>query len=348
MENANQMTPYQRVLAVLEGERPDRTPVVPLVRDWVIRQAGFTVSEAMQDIAKYVYAQFFCLKRFGYDAVRDLSAIHAESEAMGSTLKIPDDGPPSVVDFAVKDYDRDMPKLRIPNPWTDGRLPTILEGIRQLKGMCGTLVPLIAYVQAPFRHAAMLRGSDELMKDTYKRPDKVKELLEITTVSQIVYGIACVHAGADIIFISDPTSSGDAISIKTWEEFALPYTTRVVQAVKRTGVKMIMHICGNTSDRLQSLASTGVDCLSLDSKVDFGYARRVLGSDFPLLGNVDPTLTLPFKEADEVERESREVIEKAGMDGGLILSSGCSVPSITPAENIEAMVRAAREGFGGC
>jgi uroporphyrinogen decarboxylase len=342
MMDDNQMTSYKRIMMAMEGKRPDRTPVFPLARDWVIRQAGFTVSEAIQDITKYVYAQFFCLKKFGYDAVRDLSGIHAESEAMGSTLKIPEDDPPSVVDFIVKDYDRDLPKLRIPNPWADGRLPLILEGIKQLKGLCAQQAPVIAYVQAPFRHASMLRGSDDIMKDTYKRPNKVKDLLEITTVSQIVYGIACVHAGADILFISDPTSSGDAISTKTWEEFGLPYTARVVQAVKKTGVKIIMHICGDTNDRLQSLAETGVDCLSLDSKVDFGYARKVLGENFPLMGNVDPTHTLPFKKPEEVEKEAREVISKAGESGSLILSSGCSVPSITPPENIEALVRVAK------
>jgi len=339
------MTSYERIMMALEGKKPDRTPIFPLVRDWATRQAGFLVSEVIQDVAKHVYAQFFCLKKFGYDAVRDLSAIHAESEAMGSRLKIPDDNPPSVVDFAVKDYDRDLSKLRIPNPWRDGRLPIILEGIKRLKGMCAQQVPVIAYIQAPFRHASMLRGSEEIMKDTYKRPDKVKELLEITTVSQIVYGIACVHAGADIIFISDPTSSGDAISVKTWEEFALPYTSRVVQAVKRTGVRMIMHICGDTSDRLQSLASTGVDCLSLDSKVDFGYARTVLERNLCLMGNVDPAFTLPFKKPEEVAEESREVINKAGMSGSLILSSGCSVPAMTPPENIEAMVRVARDSL---
>jgi len=343
MEDNSQMTSYERIMLALEGKKPDRTPVFPLVRDWAIRQAGFTVSEAIQDVARHVYAQFFCLKRFGYDAVRDLSGIHAESEAMGSRLKIPDDGAPCVVDFAVKDYDRDLAKLRIPNPWTDGRLPIILEGIKQLKGMCAQDVPVIAYIQAPFRHASMLRGSDDIMKDTHKRPDRVKDLLEITTVSQIVYGIACVHAGADIIFISDPTSSGDAISVRTWEEFALPYTSRVVQAVKKTGAKMIMHICGDTSDRLQSLAGTGVDCLSLDSKVDFGYARKVLGEDLALMGNVDPTHSLPFKRPEEVEKEAREVVDKSGMSGSLILSSGCSVPAMTPPENIEAMVRAAKE-----
>lgn len=336
------MTSYERIMMTLEGKRPDRTPVFPLIRDWAIRQAGFKVSEAIQDVAKYVYAQFFCLKKFGYDAVRDLSGIHAEAEAMGSKLKITDDGPPFVVDFIVKDYDRDLPKLRIPNPWADGRLPVILEGIKQLKVMCAQQAAVVAYIQAPFRHASMLRGSEEIMKDTYKQPDKVKDLLEITTVSQIVYGIACVHAGADIIFISDPTSSGDSISVKTWEEFGLPYTSRVVQALKKTGIKTIMHICGDTNDRLQSLAGTGVDCLSLDSKVDFGSARKVLGENFVLMGNVDPTFTLPFKKPDEVEMEAREVINKAGMDGNLILSSGCSVPSITPPENIEAMVRAVK------
>ena len=86
-------------------------------------------------MAKHVYTQFFCLNKFGYDTVRDLSAIHAESEAMGRKLEIKGDGSPAVIDSPVKNYDEDLPRLRIPNPWTDGRLPVILEGIRRLKGM---------------------------------------------------------------------------------------------------------------------------------------------------------------------------------------------------------------------
>lgn len=120
----------------------------------------------------------------------------------------------AIIENAVKNYDEDLTKLRIPNPWTDGRLPIILEGIKRLKGMCDRQIPVIAYIQAPFRNASMLRGFENLMRDLYRKPDRVKELLEITTLSQIYYGIACVHAGADIVQISDPTSSGDAISPK--------------------------------------------------------------------------------------------------------------------------------------
>jgi uroporphyrinogen decarboxylase len=340
------LTSFERMMMVLDGEKPDQIPVWPMVRDWCLRQVGFKVSEAMHSAEKYVYAQYFCMRQFGYDAVRDFAGIHAESEAMGSKLKIPDDDPPSVEDFAVKDYDRDLSRLRIPNPWKDGRLPMLLEGTKRLKELCGASFPVISYIQAPFRHASMLRGSDEIMKDTYKRPDKVKDLLEITTASQIVYGIACVHAGADIIFISDPTSSGDAISVKTWEEFGFPYISRVVREIKKTGVKMIMHICGDTTDRLESMALTGVDCLSLDQKVDLGYARNLLGQRVCLMGNVDPTYTLPFKKPEEVEEESKQAILKAGMNGSFILCSGCGVPAITPPENIRAMVRAARNEEG--
>ena len=341
MAGKSTMSSYKRIMMALEGKRPDRIPVFPLVRDWAIRQAGFKVSEVIQDVAKHVCTQFFCIKKFGYDTVRDLAAIHAESEAMGCKLEIKEDDSPSIIDHVVKDYDRDLPQLRIPNPWRDGRLPVILEGIRQLKGVFAKQVPVISYIQAPFRHANMLRGVDNLMRDIYRRPDKVKELLEITTLSQIYYGIACVHAGADIVHLSDPTSSGDAVSVKVWEEFGLPYTKRVVEAIKRMGVKVTMHICGDTSDRLESLALTGVDGLSLDHKVDFVYAKKVLGDRVCLIGNLNPTDTLVFKNADEVYEEARDLISAIG-PSHFILSGGCAIPAIAPPENIEAMVRAAK------
>jgi len=336
------MSPYDRVMTALQGGQPDRVPVVPIVREWCARQAGFRFCDILDSIEKYVYAQYFCVRHFGYDAVWDLLAIHAESEAMGSVLKIPEDMPPSVLDHVVKDYDKDLPKLRVPDPRKDGRLPFILEGTRRLKDLCRGTYPVVGYIQAPFRHASMLRGSDTAMRDVYKAPAKLKELLEIATESLIVYGQAVVEAGADIICISDPSSSGDAISRKVWEEFGLPYSTRVVHALKKTGVKMFLHICGNTTDRLDSLASTGVDGLSLDQKVDFAQARQILGDSICLIGNVDPAGTLFLGKPEDVARESTYAIRNAGQKGNFILSSGCLMPAEIPPENLQVMVDTAR------
>jgi uroporphyrinogen decarboxylase len=337
-----EMNSYQRVMKALEGGQPDRVPVVPIVREWCARQVGFKFSEILGSVEKYVYAQYFCMRHFGYDAVWDLLAIHAESEAMGCVLKVPEDMAPSVLDYAIKDYDKDLGKLRVLDPQKDGRLPLILEGTRRLKELCKGEYALVGFIQAPFRHASMLRGSEFVMRDVFKAPKKLKELLEIATESQIVYGQAVAEAGADIICISDPTSSGDAVSRELWEEFGHPYTSRVVHAVKKTGVKMFMHICGNTSDRLDTFVTTGVEGISLDQKVDFAHARKTVGDSVCLIGNVDPVGTLFFGKPDDVAREAEYSIRNAGQKGNFILSSGCMMPPEIPPENLQAMVDTAK------
>ena len=112
---------------------------------------------------------------------------------------------------------------------------------------------------------------------------------------------------------------------------------------KKTGVKVFMHICGDTMDRLEMLAATEVDGLSLDSKVDFAIAREKLGPDYLLIGNVDPTNPLALGTPELVFEHCKKVIEQAGLEGHFILSAGCQVPEETPPQNMEAMIKAARD-----
>jgi uroporphyrinogen decarboxylase len=336
------MNSYERMISILQGKKTDVLPVLPMVREWCSKQAGFDFVEEMENVEKHVFAQSYCLKEFGYDAVWDLFAIHAESEAMGSKLKIIRGTPPTVIEPAITDYDEDLPKLKLVDPYTNNRLSTILEGIRQLKRRFRGEIPVMGYIQAPFRHVCMLRGAEEAMRDMYKNKGKLRELCELALYSQVVYGLALISAGADILFVSDPTSSGDAISKKQWEEWGLQLTTRLVSVLKRSGIKILMHICGDTSDRLESLASTGVDGLSLDEKVDFEVARNTLGTNYCLMGNVSTTL-LALGQPEAVAEATREVITKAGKKGHLILSGGCQLADICPPENIMAMVKATRD-----
>ena len=189
----------------------------------------------------------------------------------------------------------------------------------------------------------MLRGTNISCEISPKKKEDARRLLEIVTDSLIVWGVAVVQAGADILQISDPTSSGDAISASFYREWGFPYTKRMVNALKGTGVKLIMHICGNTSDRLKLLADTGVHGLSLDAKVDFGFARETLGDAYLLMGNVEPTEPLAIGTPQMVYEHSKKVIDKAGRDGHFFLSGGCLIPEFAPVENMQAMFRAALE-----
>lgn len=336
------MTSRERVLVAIKGGKPDRVPVYPMVRHWCTRQMGVKFKEAILDPEKYVRAQIYCAEKFGYDTLREMAGMHSESEAMGAVLKFPEDDIPYVVDHPIKDYKKDLPRLRIPDPEKDGRLPAVLYTIRRLKELSAGRFALVCYIQAPFRNACMLRGTEDAMRDMFKRREYLKALLEITTEVAIIYGRAVARAGADVIIVSDPSSSGDAISPRSWEEFAAPYTARVVKVLKEeTGLPIMMHICGDTSDRLASMAATGVDALSLDHKVDMKFAREVLGYSICLIGNVDPVKTICFGNPDDVIEEAKYVMDNAAVNGAFILSSGCGIPAEAPPENVAAMVEAA-------
>ena len=274
------MNSYERVMAAIRGEPLDRVPVIPSVRDWCIRQAGFTFSEAMQAPEKYVFSQYYCVKEYKYDAVFDFFAIHAESEALGSRLLLAEDNPPSIIEPIIKDYSTDLARLRLPNPYKDGRLPQMLTVIRRLKELCDGDIPVIGYCQAPFRHAAMLRGLEYILRDTKKAPEQLRELLEISLTGLIHWGIAVAEAGADIISISDPTVSQDVMSKATWMSFGFPYLKRLADALKKTSKPLKLHVCGDTSDRLDTFVDAGFDILSLDTKVDFQKAGKRWATEF--------------------------------------------------------------------
>jgi uroporphyrinogen decarboxylase len=328
-------------MCVLDGKKPDRPPVVPMIREWCSKQAGHDLTDELDSVEKHVYAQSYSVLQFGYDCVWDMFACHSESEAMGSVLKIVPGYPPSIDIPAVQDYDTDLPKLKLFDPYQNHRLGVILEGMRRLKKQFNGQIPVIGYIQAPFRHVSMLRGTESAMRDLYKNPESLQVLCEIALSSLIVYAVAIINTGVDILFVSDPSSSGDAISKKHWEQWGKPLTTRLIKLVKPTGIKTIMHVCGNNSDRLESMAETGVDGLSLDEGVDFERARKLLGPKFCLMGNVSTSL-LAMGSAEEVAAATRGVIEKAGRDGALLVSGGCIIPDMCPIENIRAMVETAK------
>jgi len=343
MEESNdKMNSYERVMATIRGEQPDRVPVIPAARDWCIRQAGFKFGEVMDSPEKYVFSQYYCVKEFNYDAVWDLFAVHAESEALGSKLRIADDLPPSVIEPIIQDYSRDLPRLRLPNPYKDGRLPKILSIINRLKELCENDIPVLGYCQAPYRHAAMLRGLENVLRDMRKAPESLRELLEISLTGLIHWGIAVSEAGADVICISDPTVSHDVMSKNMWLEFGFPYLKRLVDALKKTSKPLLLHVCGDTTDRLDTFVEAGFDVLSLDTKVDFGLAREKVGDKVCLMGNVCPNTTLLFGTSADAENDSKKVIQQAGLRGKFILSSGCFLSPDTPPDNVRAMVNAVR------
>jgi uroporphyrinogen decarboxylase len=146
----------------------------------------------------------------------------------------------------------------------------------------------------------------------------------------------------DGVALADPTASGDLISRKSFADFALPGIQRVARWVREREAYLFLHICGNTADRLDLIAGSGIHCFSLDHKVDLASAKQLLQGKVCLAGNVDPVEIMLRGTEREVEEKAKECIEIAAPDGGYILMTGCDIPPELPLENVKALLRTVR------
>jgi uroporphyrinogen-III decarboxylase len=109
--------------------------------------------------------------------------------------------------------------------------------------------------------------------------------------------------------------------------------------IKKHDGTFILHICGDTSDRLESILETKPDVFSIDYQVDLAVARKVFGGRSTLLGNVKPAHTLYSGTADACLKECLDCITKGG-NSRYILGAGCDIAPGSPEENVMQMSRA--------
>lgn len=339
--NKEQMTSLERLMAVLSLKEPDRVPVIPAVRDFAIRYAGYKLSECTFEAEKFIDAQIKCLNDFGYDGIMSWGSFPPLEEALGSKFAIFEDSPPALKEPFMKSK-KDMEKLPRLDGRKSGKILVVLKGITELKRRIGPNIPLYAWVSSPFRCACMSRGLETLYMDIIDDPDFVKKLVEYFVEPSVEYATALTEAGADMIMVTNPVANKSCISKKHYQEFVFPFTRKMFSALKEKGIKIIYHICGDWSDRLDLVLEEGAHVLHVD-KIDLSEAKKIMGEKVCLMGNIRSVETMVQGTPTKVEEESYECIRKAGKGGGYILSADCLLPFNTPPENVRAMVDAAKK-----
>ncbi len=119
------------------------------------------------------------------------------------------------------------------------------------------------------------------------------------------------------------------------ERFAVPGLKKLTGWAKGKGVHSILHICGNTSDRLDLFPLTGATTIFFDQKVDIVKAREALEGKMSFGGNLAPVHVLLNQDAAGVEKACRDIVEAVGKAKGFILVPGCDIPPTISYENIK-------------
>lgn len=337
---ADTMTPKERVLGMLQGQKVDRIPSAPLILNRCSRVTGVTVSNFNSDAKVMGEAHVSAWETFGHDIPLMFTTTSTVAEAMGTKLFFPEDDTPWVEKPLVENP-ADVDKVKIADPWQDGRLPVYLGAARHVVNEIGDRVFVGCIFAAPFTTASHLRGTEALIRETYKNPGLVNELLDLAKASAFNMIDALAELGV-VPVIVEPVASASLISPKQFEKFALPHLTEMVELAHQKGMPVCLHICGKTTPIIELMAATGADILSVD-QIDMETAKQKAGDKTCLLGNVKPAETLLKGTPEMVMAEVKEIIEKAGdSPRGLIVSSGCEIPFNTPSENIAALIDATR------
>jgi MtaA/CmuA family methyltransferase len=189
------------------------------------------------------------------------------------------------------------------------------------------------WVEGPCAEAANLRGINRLMTDFYDDPPFVNELLEFVTEVAIAFARAQREAGAELMGVGDAPAS--LIGRPIFEQTIAPHHKKLVQALRAMGVKPRSHICGNTTKICQARAQLGYDIIDIDSPVSLEHARKEMGPETIILGNIPTVAVMERGTADQVRAAAAECHRACGEKH--IISAGCEVPRQTPLENMVAL-----------
>lgn len=201
-----------------------------------------------------------------------------------------------------------------------------------------------AFCKAPFDTLGdSLRGTQPILKDMYRRPDKLLEALDVIADFTISSLLSAPNV-SNIFMVTYPLHKGADgwMSQKQFDTFYWPSLKKVMNALINEGLIQNMFAEGGYNTRLESINEfpKGTVCWYFD-KTDMFKAKQILGSNCAIQGNVPSSLIVTGSAADTKEY-CRKLIEGCGNGGGFILSAG-AIADNPKLENLRAMMAAVRE-----
>lgn len=319
----------------------DRTPV------WFMRQAGrylpayrklrekHSILEICKDPDLAARATLAPIEAFpALDAAIIFSDILLVLEPMGIEIEYTRNGP--VIRNPVRDR-AGVDALRPLDPSRD--LLPMLNAVSIVRSKLPKETALIGFAGGPFTLASYLvKGGPSknylaVKGMMYQAPKLWNRLMSKLAGAVIDLLKAQVDAGADVLQVFD--SWIGVLTPSDYREYVLPHSKRIFDALKGRNVPVI-HFAADAGGLLESMKAAGGDVISIDWRIPLDVARRRLGNDVALQGNLDPAaMTAPRAE---LLRRVDQVLEAAGDGPGHIFNLGHGILPPTPPDHVAAVI----------
>ncbi|MFZ2055376.1 MAG: uroporphyrinogen decarboxylase family protein [Candidatus Aminicenantales bacterium] len=203
-------------------------------------------------------------------------------------------------------------------------------------------------VTSPFDYYLRLFGHVQALIGLLEEPDRARAVLERYSEGLVRLAEELVAHGVDAVKLSSPYAGSGFISPRFYREFVMPYEGRIAGAIRRRGVPVYVHTCGAIHDRLEMMVEagfSGLECLDPPplGDVNLADAKRRVGREAFIKGNIDPIHVLLKGSVETVEKDARSRLEIGKPGGGYVLSTACSIAPSTPPENIRLLAEIAAD-----
>ena len=336
-------------LRACRGEAVERVPV------WFMRQAGRSlpeyrslrgtgsILEAIADPALACEVTLQPVRRYGVDAAILFSDIVVPYHAIDFGVDVvPGRGPVIAQPFRAAS---DLARLRDMSDLDIAHVTRTIDLV--VENLAGSDTPLIGFAGAPFTVASYLvegaptRDFAIIKTLMHANPVLFERLLDRLVAITVAFLRAQVAHGARALQLFD--SWAGSLTRDEYARFALPATQRVIEGVADLHVPTILFGVG-TGELLTQMSSAGSTVVGIDWHVDLDEGRRRTGK--PVQGNLDPARCLGG--VDLGVAAAREVLARAGRDGGYIFNLGHWVLPSTDPDVLAAVVRVVHdEGRAG-
>ncbi|MGA2069427.1 MAG: uroporphyrinogen decarboxylase family protein [Thermoguttaceae bacterium] len=328
------MNGRERILAMLEGRAVDHLPLMPITMMFAADRIGAPYGRYAADYRVMAEAQVRTAEQFGFDYVSCISDPAREAADCGAAVHYFDDQPPAIDETHALLADKGvLGRLKVPDPLGGGRMHDRVRAAALLRERVGQERLVEGWIEGPCAEAADLRGINRLMTDFFDDPPFVRDLFEFVLDMETRFAAAQVEAGADLLGLGDAAAS--LVGPQIYEEFVLPCERRLVDAVHALGVKVRLHICGNTRRILAAIGTLGCDLVDIDYMVPLEEARRAMGPRQVLAGNLNPVAAVRNGTPESLARAVAECHRQAGPR--YVVAAGCEVPRDTPEANVLAL-----------
>lgn len=339
-------TPWERFKQAARLEEPDQVPVGLIVdSSWLPGYAGIGTRDYFLFPDKWLEINLGLRDRFpevvwlpGFWVEYGMAA---EPSAFGVRIRFHPDHPPSI-EPVVTDLSF-WADAEPADPQEAGLMPLVLrlyEVMEERLQAEGLGIKMVC-ARGPMVTAGWIVGLSNLLMGLIANPDQVTRFLDTITTTLIRWlhdQLDTLRQPEGIMLLDDIVGM---ISKQHYEELIHPHLRRIFDEFD--GLIRVYHNDTPCMHLVESLVEANFDVFNFSHEMDIGEVKAKMGHRVALMGNVPP-LDVGVRESPEaVERWALECLDKAGPGGGMILSFGGGVSPGTPPENIDALVKAARD-----